>query len=154
MSVGHPSNFRDPSLAQREKSWYMLLFQFEGLAEELLARDDWRLFREWTQNHSELEKWVQDLSRPGALTAALNVYRANVHPRTQLQEGPALPQVQSPTLGVWSTGDAYLTEELMIRSEPYVTGPWRYERIENASHWMQLDQPDRVGDLLVTFLCD
>ena len=152
MSVGHPSSYLDPPVEQREKSWYMLLFQFEGIAEELLTREDWRLFREWTQNHSELEKWVKDLSRPGALTAGLNWYRANVHPRTQLQEGPALPPVQAPTLGVWSTGDAYLTEEPMIRSERYIAGSWHYERIENSSHWMQLDEPDRVNRLLVSFL--
>ena len=30
LSVGHPKAFRDAGLAQREKSWYMLLFQFEG----------------------------------------------------------------------------------------------------------------------------
>ena len=36
-----------PACAQREKSWYMLLFQFEGVAEEWLSKDDWRNFREW-----------------------------------------------------------------------------------------------------------
>jgi pimeloyl-ACP methyl ester carboxylesterase len=60
--------------------------------------------------------------------------------------------VQAPTLGLWSTGDAYLTEELMIRSEQYVAGSWHYERVENASHWMQLDAPERISERLVTFL--
>jgi pimeloyl-ACP methyl ester carboxylesterase len=152
MSVGHPSSFRDPPVEQREKSWYMLLFQFEGIPEQLLSRDDWRLFRGWTRNHPELEKWIKDLARPGALTAALNWYRANVHPRTLLEEAPPLPPVQAPTLGLWSTGDAYLTEELMIRSEQYVAGSWHYERVENASHWMQLDAPERISERLVTFL--
>jgi pimeloyl-ACP methyl ester carboxylesterase len=40
----------------------------------------------------------------------------------------------------------------MIRSAEYVTGPWRYERIEGASHWLQLDRPDEVNALLVDFL--
>jgi pimeloyl-ACP methyl ester carboxylesterase len=40
----------------------------------------------------------------------------------------------------------------MVRSEEYVTGPWRYERIEGASHWMQLDAPDRVNHLLLELL--
>ena len=30
LSVGHPGAFMSAGLAQREKSWYMLLFQFEG----------------------------------------------------------------------------------------------------------------------------
>ena len=40
----------------------------------------------------------------------------------------------------------------MVGSAEHVSGPWRYERIEDASHWMQLDAPERVGDLLVEFL--
>jgi pimeloyl-ACP methyl ester carboxylesterase len=33
-----------------------------------------------------------------------------------------------------------------------VTGSWRYERID-AGHWMQLEAPDRVNELLLQFLC-
>jgi pimeloyl-ACP methyl ester carboxylesterase len=40
----------------------------------------------------------------------------------------------------------------MRRSGEHVTGPWRYERVDDASHWMQLDRPDRVSELLVGFL--
>ena len=51
-----------------------------------------------------------------------------------------------------SSGDNYLNEAPMLRSAEQVTGPWRYERVEDASHWMQLDQPERVNALLVDFL--
>ena len=40
----------------------------------------------------------------------------------------------------------------MVASGELVSGRWRYERIEGASHWMQLDAPDRVNDLLLGFL--
>ena len=40
----------------------------------------------------------------------------------------------------------------MIRSGEHVNGPWRYEHIEGASHWLQLDAPDRVNELLLEFL--
>jgi pimeloyl-ACP methyl ester carboxylesterase len=40
----------------------------------------------------------------------------------------------------------------MLASAEHVTGPWRYERIEDASHWMQLDAPERVNELLLEFL--
>ena len=45
LSVGHPAAFRAVGLPQREKSWYMLLFQFPGIAEEWLRADDLRNFR-------------------------------------------------------------------------------------------------------------
>jgi pimeloyl-ACP methyl ester carboxylesterase len=31
-------------------------------------------------------------------------------------------------------------------------GRWRYERVEGAGHWMQLEAPDRINELLLDFL--
>ena len=149
LSVGHPNALRRPSLEQREKGWYQLLFQFEGIAEELLMRDDWELLREWTRGDGDLERYIADLSRPGALTAALNWYRASMAPADELRERPPFPSVAADTLGLWSDRDHYLVEEGMTGSEQYVIGEWRYERIEGASHWMQLDAPERVNELLL-----
>ena len=44
LSVGHPATFRR-TLEQRQKSWYMLLFQFPGVAERWLTGDNWANFR-------------------------------------------------------------------------------------------------------------
>lgn len=152
LSVGHPSVFARLPIQQREKSWYMLLFQFEGVAERLLERDDWKLFREWTRGDGDTDRYVEDLARPGALTAGLNWYRANVAPAAQLEAPLELPPVKAPTLGIWSGRDHYLIEEGMRRSAGQVQGPWRYERIEDASHWIPLDAPERLNDLLLDFL--
>ena len=152
LSVGYPVAFTKAGLDQREKSWYMLLFQFRGIAEELLMRENWKLFRDLARHHPETEKWIEDLKRPGALTAALNWYRANVSPEMWHQERQMLPNVQTSTLGVWSSGDVYLTEAQMLRSSECVAGSWRYERVEGASHWMQLDQPEYVNGIVVSFL--
>jgi pimeloyl-ACP methyl ester carboxylesterase len=152
MSVGHPNALRNRSMEQREKAWYQLLFQFAGVAEELLSRNDWALFREWLREDGDLECYISDLSRPGVLTAGLNWYRANLAPHLQLERRPLLPKVAAPTLGVWSSGDNYLTEDGMVRSGEWVEGPWRYERVEGASHWMQLDEPELITRLLLEFL--
>jgi pimeloyl-ACP methyl ester carboxylesterase len=152
MSVGHPNTLRDRSIEQREKAWYQLLFQFTGVAEELLMRDDWKLFRQFLRGDGDLERYVADLSRPGALTAGLNWYRANAGPQRELEPRQPLPAVAASTLGLWSSGDNYLTEDRMLGSAEHVSGPWRYERIENASHWMQLDAPERINELLLEFL--
>ena len=56
-------------------------------------------------------------------------------------------------MGVWSTDDLALTEQSMTGSSAFVAdGRWRYERVEGAGHWMQLDAPDRVSELLLDFL--
>lgn len=152
MSVGHPNTTRERTIEQREKAWYQLFFQFTDVAEGLLQRDDWTLMREILRDDGDVDRYLADLARPGALTAALNWYRANLSPQRELEGGPSLPAVAAPTLGMWSSEDNYLTEIRMIRSAEHVTGPWRYERIEGASHWLQLDRPDEVNALLVDFL--
>jgi pimeloyl-ACP methyl ester carboxylesterase len=39
----------------------------------------------------------------------------------------------------------------MTTSVNYVDAPWRYERIENSSHWIPLDAPDRLNALLLEY---
>jgi pimeloyl-ACP methyl ester carboxylesterase len=152
MSVGHPATAHRRTIEQREKAWYTLLFQFEDVAERLLMRNDWQLFREWLRNDGDVEEYIADLSRDGALTAGLRWYRANLAPHRQLETPPSLPSITVPTLGMWSSGDHYLTEDRMMASTEYVSGPWRYERLDDLSHWMQLDAPHRVDELLLDFL--
>ncbi len=151
LSVGHPQSFYGGGLAQREKSWYMLLFQFEEVAERVLQADDWALFRDFVRHHDECERWIADLARPGALRAALNWYRANTHP-AQTFRPLAFPRVSVPVLGLWGAGDPYLTEAQMAGSVAALDGPWRYRRIEGAGHWLQLDRPDAVNAELLDFL--
>jgi pimeloyl-ACP methyl ester carboxylesterase len=135
-------------------SWYMWLFLVEGVAEEVLRRDDWALLRAWTREPVDLERYIADLARPGALTAALNYYRANipVDALAGLGAAPPMPPVSCPVLGVWSDGDVGCGEAQMLASPQQVTGPWRYHRIEGAGHWIPLDAPDELTALLVDFL--
>lgn len=41
-------------MRQRSRWWYMLFFQYQGVAEEALARDGWRLFREFIAPQQQL----------------------------------------------------------------------------------------------------
>jgi pimeloyl-ACP methyl ester carboxylesterase len=150
LSAGSPVTFRR-TLEQREKSWYMLLFQFPGIAERWLSEDNWVNFRRWAR-HPDTDQVIAELEASGSLTPALNWYRANVPPESWLGPPVRFPPVQAPTMGVWSTGDGALTEVQMTDSAASVTGPWRYERLYGPGHWMQLDAPDRVNALLLDFL--
>jgi pimeloyl-ACP methyl ester carboxylesterase len=156
LSVGHPAAFAGAGLPQREKSWYMLLFQFPEVAEQWLSADDFRNLREWS-GHPDVEPVVRRLSDPAALTASLGLYRAILAPRTLVDPPFELPPVTAPVLGMWSSGDVALLEENMTGSSRYVKGPWRYERLDGVGHWMQLDAPEAVNALLLDFLgkqCD
>lgn len=153
LSVGCPGTSGMRTIEQVERSWYAMLFRYGEGVEEFVRADDWAFLRHLAAGAGDLERYIEDLSRPGALHAALNWYRANFHlDLTALKHGPQLPRITCPVLGVWSDGDRYLTEEGMIRARENVDGPWRYERIEGASHWMMLDRPQEISHLLVEFL--
>jgi pimeloyl-ACP methyl ester carboxylesterase len=151
LSVGAPGTSGRFTVEQIRKAWYFYFFQFEA-AEAWLRHDDWALFRAWTDGEGDTERNIELLSRPGALTAALNWYRANVRPKPPAESRAGYPDIACPTLGVWSDGDRYLTEGYMRGSAEKVAGEWRYERVTGASHWLQLDRPRRVNELLVEFL--
>jgi len=150
LSVGNPVTFAR-TLRQREKSWYMLLFQFPGIAERWLSEDNWAHFRAWA-HHPDADQVIAELEANGSLTPALNWYRANVPPESWVSPPAQLPPVQAPTMGIWSTGDVALTEVQMTDSAENITGPWRYERLDGPGHWMQLEAPEQVNALLLDFL--
>lgn len=150
LSVGHPATFLR-TFEQRQKSWYMLLFQFPGIAERWLTEDGWANFRRWGA-HPDADAVIADLDADGSLTPGLNWYRANVAPEFWVGPPLQLPKVQAPAMGIWSTGDPALTEVQMTDSARNVAGPWRYERLDGPGHWMQLEAPDEVTALLLGFL--
>jgi pimeloyl-ACP methyl ester carboxylesterase len=150
LSVGNPVTFLR-TLEQKQKSWYMLLFQFAGVAERWLSDDDWANFRAWG-GHPDADQVIADLEANGSLTPGLNWYRANAAAASWAGPPLRLPPVQAPVMGVWSSGDFALTEVQMTDSAENMAGPWRYERLDGPGHWMQLEEPDKVSGLLLDFL--
>jgi pimeloyl-ACP methyl ester carboxylesterase len=148
LSVGHPLAFRSAGFEQRMRSWYMLLFTFDGIAEQWFADNGGQMLAA----HPDRDEALAALAEPGALTASFGWYRANAHPRTLVGEPPQVPPVRCPTLGVWSDRDLALTERQMTSSAQYVEGPWRYERLSGVGHWMQAEAPAEVNALLLDFL--
>jgi pimeloyl-ACP methyl ester carboxylesterase len=151
LSVGHPLAFRATGMDQRERSWYMLLFQFEGIAERWLSENGWANFHELFA-HPDADVVTAELERDGSLTPALSYYRANVPPASSVDPAPELPPVTVPTVGIWSSGDRHLVEQQMQGSADHCAAGFRYERIDGAGHWMMLDAPDDVNRLLLDFL--
>lgn len=149
ISVPHP--LAPMTTRQREMAWYQLFFQFEDIAEACVTHDDWALLREITAGYRDIERAIADLSRPGALAASLNWYRANLAPR---MPGPPreFPPVTTPALGIWSDGDRYLDGTRMRMSGQLVKGPWRYAEIPGSTHWVPLDSPDALNELLLGHL--
>jgi pimeloyl-ACP methyl ester carboxylesterase len=151
VSVGFP-NAELPDLEALQKGWYRLLFLFDGIAEELMQRDDWYFMREYFGDDAvDVEATIRELAQPGALTAGLNWYRANIRPARLIGPPSELPDVQAPTLGIFGLRDPYLSESAMLASEGRVKGGWLYESFD-AGHWVMLEHPERFNELLLEFL--
>lgn len=155
VSVGAPGAAPAPTLEDLQKAWYRILILSEGIAEDLVQRNDWYLLRELLQGGGEeFDQYKANLSEPGALTAGFNWYRANLPLDTLVPSGPAMrfPPVAAPTMGVFGAADLYVSEAAMANSASKVTGPWRYERLDGVGHFVPLEAPDQLNKLLLDFL--
>jgi pimeloyl-ACP methyl ester carboxylesterase len=153
VSVPHPKAFATAlaeSQEQRDRSSYIALFREEGKAEEVLGGDDFAALRAMlstTGSPEDADEYMRVLSQPGALTAALNWYRA-MQPGLVGEIGP----ITTPTLFVWSTNDIALGREGAEATAQYVEGPYRFEVLEGVSHWIPEQAADDLNRLLLEHL--
>lgn len=162
MNAPHPNAYSDlpKHLDQLQASWYMFFFQFEGVAEEVLSRNDFELLDAWFYGtatvklaEADIARYKELFARPGALTAGLNWYRANVPPASYLSEQRLeLPAVKCPSMLLWGLDDPYLAFELGRRAGEFVEGPFALHALPDTGHWIQQERPAEVNELLLSFL--
>lgn len=149
LSVGHPATLGAAGLRQMLKSYYIFLFQIRGLGEWFMRGRNWRMVREFSGSPEESERAVARLSRPGRLTAGINYYRANMR---IFRDRNAPNCTGMPVLGIASDNDPYITDQPLRETARFVDGPYRFELIQGAGHWLQRDAPHSVNALLLDFL--
>ncbi len=91
--------------------------------------------------------YVATLTEPGAMTAALNWYRA-MDPNALV----GLGSVMVPTLYVWSTGDKAVGRAAAEDTAACIHGPYTFEILENVSHWIPEMAPVELSGLLLRHL--
>lgn len=158
LNAPHPQAFsreirRNPK--QMLASWYAGFFQLPALPEAALRARDYAALlgifraesvRPGAFSEDDLRKYRESASRPGALTAMLNYYRAATR-----YPSPPTRTIPHQTLLIWGVRDQALTIELTEDLEEWVPR-LRIERIPEASHWVASEYPDRVNELLTGFL--
>ncbi|MFI5844388.1 alpha/beta fold hydrolase [Catenuloplanes sp. NPDC051500] len=136
VSVPHPRAFgwalrndRD----QRRRSAYFLLFRTRFVAEAVLRAGGLR--RMLIRRRAGL--YVSRMREPGALTAALNWYRAPASLRTG--------DIQVPTTLVWSDADPALGRAGVERTSRYVTADYRFTELTGVDHWIPERAPGELA---------
>ena len=157
LSVPHPFAF-GKALAggnsdQADRSSYIQMFRQVGVAEELFLADagDGKgpgaglrdLYERTGLSEPEAKPYVDLLVQPGAMTAALNWYRA-----ASAEDMSGLGPITMPTMYVWSTNDPALGREGAEATGGFVAGPYLFEVLEGISHWIAEEAPDALNTLL------
>ena len=171
LNAPHPVAFarelRTPD--QLARSLYVLFFQLPWLPELVLrGRGDYapllRALRRMVRRpgaltSADLALHRDALAQPGALTAALNYYRALGRRvlRRGLWGGLARRDahdprpIEHPTLLLWGDRDPALGPRLTAGLEPWVPR-LRVRHFPDAGHWPQLDAPEAVNAEIVGWL--
>jgi pimeloyl-ACP methyl ester carboxylesterase len=161
LSVGHPDLFLQADEDQLRRSSYIELFnQPGGKAEQVLLEDGARRLRGFYRvgpnpdavPDDHVEAFVRGFERPGRLTAGLNYYRANLRGQALGAYPPCPNPISTPTQLIWGDHDPALGRRQAELTGPILRGPYRFEVVEGAGHWLQFEAPDRVSRLLVEHL--
>ena len=157
VSTPHPLALRrallggDPEQAARSVD--MDDFRRPEVAERLLLGADCSgsgldaLFSASGLERAHTREYLAVLTKPGALTAALNWYRA-----TGDDDLSGLPMVKVPTLYVWSTGDTALGRPAAEGSRAFVAAPYRFVVLDGVTHWIPEVAPRKLARLLMEHL--
>lgn len=151
LNVPHPAVMMkhltsDPG--QILRSWYMFFFQLPAAPEALFKatgrRTLIRTSRPGAFTDQDLDTYAEAWSRPGAVTAMINWYRAlsRVKP-------PSIkdPFIRIPAIIIWGREDAFLKAEMAQESAQLCPGS-RLVYV-NATHWVQHEEPELVNQLLL-----
>jgi pimeloyl-ACP methyl ester carboxylesterase len=166
------------SLRQLLRSWYMFFFQLPRLPEWAISRNGFaaldktfteKVARKGAFNGAEIELYKEALRQPGAVTAAVNYYRANVR-RVMSQrkasgtaaangetaidqnKGGGDGRIRVPTLFIFGEQDFAILPATVAGVGKYVDAPYRELRIADSGHWVQNEAAEEVNAALLEFL--
>jgi pimeloyl-ACP methyl ester carboxylesterase len=133
----------------------MFFFQLPWLPERTFRRNNFAFAakalqatsRPGTFSDADVDLYRQAWSQPGAVRSMIHWYRAALRSRPQR---PASPRVSVPTLLLWGTKDRFLGPELAQSSIDLCDGG-RLEFFDDATHWIQHEEADRVNRRLLDF---
>ena len=153
LSTPHPRAFQSSmrSSTQLLHSWYMLFFQIPrvpefGFALRGGALNKRQLVRSGL-DEGTASRYAARFTDRAAMTAAINWDRG-----LPFGAREPTPDVEVPTLYVWSDGDGFLTRRAADLTARFVRGPYRFEVIEGGSHWLPTSCGPQVSKLLLEHL--
>ena len=161
LNVPHPARLLDGLMSPMQllRSSYVFFFQIPRLPEEVIRAGEFALLRSALRrdpvrpgafSDEDVQRYVGAISRPGALTATINYYRALL--RNPGETRALLKRIEAPVLVIWGERDRFLSRRLSEPPHLWVPDLQGVKRLPNASHWVAEDRPLEVNTLLLDFL--
>jgi pimeloyl-ACP methyl ester carboxylesterase len=144
---------------QLRLSWYMFFQLLPGISERSLPRLIPRLWNDWSPGYDardDVPDVLDSLQGPHA-AAALRYYRAFFFPWMRSKEYAAeqshlleVPPV--PLLYLHGERDGCQLPAIASRAADFLQPPSRFAMVEGAGHFLHLERPGAVNDLITAFI--
>ena len=152
------------NLDQVQRSWYMFFFQ-HGLSDFVVGANNLAfidmLWSQWSPGYlasQDIANAKATIATPEHLAATLGYYRATLgagfrdpalNDAQSLVQGETPPQ---PLLYLHGANDGCIGTEVARDAATRAPSNARVEIIEDAGHFMQLEQPKKVNELIVNWI--
>lgn len=166
MQVPPPAVWRkNLSLRQLMASWYMFFLQIPRLPEWLMSRNDFALLEKTMKrlavknvfSPQDLAEYKKAWSESGALTGAVNYYRANVFSRlftVDSEPDKTESKIKVPSLFVFGERDPAILKETVRDVQQFIDAPYSELRVADAGHWVHQEDPNGINEVLLDFLSE
>lgn len=166
-SVPHPAAFAASYRAskdagdddQHSRSGYMrqIVGQPRGAMEQLFLANGKQVLRAVLTGlpDESVAEYVDIVGTPEGMRGALDWYRAGALRREPGQPNGMsadFPDIEVPTLYVWSDQDPALGPTAAYATENHVKGPYRFVVLEGVGHWIPELAADQFNEELLTHL--
>jgi pimeloyl-ACP methyl ester carboxylesterase len=152
LSTPHPAALAE-ALSDPDAQWlhssYVLLNWIPMLPELVLGFNEASYLQhsKWRYHPPEqIEEYKCVFSKPGALRAALDWYRA-----FRFESHDPLGKIRQPTLFLWGNEDGAFGRVAAEKTANYVDGPFRFHRLK-AGHFLMLEVPNVVAGAVLSHL--
>jgi pimeloyl-ACP methyl ester carboxylesterase len=161
-SVPHPAAFsdayrsadKDDAGGQHARSGYIRQIQTlpRGQMEAMFVANLRALYAGLPE--ASVDEYIETLGTVEGMRGVLDWYRAGTLQREPGRKEPTgdFPDIEIPTLYVWSTDDAAIGAEGAYATEKHVTGPYRFVVLEGIGHWIPELAADRFNAELLSHL--
>lgn len=150
VSTPHPAAMRAVlmSSTQAFKSWYMGLLQVPWVSEFLLnpGGPAWQAVTRGLPAH-QAHHYSQRMESPGALSAALNWYRAL--PREMVRPSLRVGQIRVPTLYVWGDRDPAFGRAASEKTAEFVDSDYMFTILPGVGHWVPENAPELLAQAIL-----